>query len=67
MAFRFKAPLSTIMETSAASPQAKFSEVVLDKANREKELSLVGIMMVLTWTTMNTRKVVEIWTNVTAG
>ncbi len=38
-----------------------------DKANREKELSLVGIVMALTWTTMNTRKVVEIWTNVTAG
>jgi hypothetical protein len=43
------------------------SEVVLDKANREKELSLVEIMMVLTWMTMNTKKVAEIWTNVMAG
>jgi len=43
------------METSAESPQAMFSEVVLDKASREKELFLVGIMMVLTWTTMNIR------------
>ena len=48
MASQFTAPLSMIMETSAESPQAMFSEVVLDKVNREKELSLVEIMMVLT-------------------
>ena len=40
---------------SAESLQAMFSEVVLDKASREKELFLVGIVMVLTWTTMNIR------------
>jgi hypothetical protein len=48
------------MATSAESLQAMLSEVVLDKVNREKELSLVEIMMVLTWMTMNTKKVVGI-------
>ena len=48
-----------IMENSAESLQAILSEVVLEKASQEKELFLGEIMMVLTWTTMNTKQVVE--------